>query len=197
MTMSIGPKAHRVKFLTAFHRVSCTHTPSKSAFTTAAKALNQVRPSKQISRPSIVARAPPPQHLAPATTILRYASTAPAAPNQNQPSTSEEVLTWDRFFDLRRKRRYLNLGSSVITASTAIGIFGPLIAQQDIDGWAAQISGIDPIIVLGITTFATAAGGWLCGPSFGTAMFKVWAGRKGWNQAIQEVRRRTTIRIIE
>jgi mitochondrial import inner membrane translocase subunit TIM23 len=96
-------------------------------------------------------------------------------------------LTWDRFFDLRRKRRYLNLGSSFITAAGTIGVLGPVIAQQDIDGWAAQISGLDPIIVLGITTFAVATGGWLCGPSFGTAIFKIWAGRKGWNSAIAEV----------
>ena len=65
--------------------------------------------------------------------------------------------------------------------------FGPIIAQQDIDGWAAQLSGLDPLVVLGITTFAVGAGGWLCGPSFGTAVFKVWAGRKGWNGPIQEV----------
>jgi import inner membrane translocase subunit TIM23 len=97
------------------------------------------------------------------------------------------VLTWDRFFTLRRKRRYLNLGSSVITASTAIGIFGPVIASQDIDGWAANVMGLDPILVLGATTFAVATMGWLCGPSFGTAMFRIWAGRRGWNTAIAEV----------
>lgn len=65
-------------------------------------------------------------------------------------------------------------------------MFGPMIASQDIDGWAAQVSGLDPMIVLGVSTFAVAAGGWLCGPSFGTALFKTWAGRRGWNQPIVE-----------
>jgi polyferredoxin len=124
--------------------------------------------------------------LALSTTYKRYASSLPTATNPQ--SAPEDVLTWDRFFNLRRRRRYLNLGSSVITASTAIGIFGPVIASQDIDGWAANVMGLDPIMVLGATTFAVAMLGWLCGPSFGTAVFKVWAGRRGWNQAIAEVR---------
>lgn len=81
----------------------------------------------------------------------------------------------------------MNLGSSFLTAGATVGVFGPLIAQQDIDGWAAQISGLDPLVVLGLTTFAVAAGGWLCGPTFGNVLFKMWAGRKGWNQPIAEV----------
>lgn len=64
----------------------------------------------------------------------------------------------------------------------------PVIAQQDVDSWGAQISGLDPMIVLGISTFAVAAGGWLCGPSFGSAAFGIWAGRRGWAKAIVEVR---------
>jgi hypothetical protein len=27
----------------------------------------------------------------------------------------------------------------------------------------------------------------MCGPTFGTAGFKLWAGRRGWNKAIAEV----------
>ena len=49
--------------------------------------------------------------------------------------------------------------------------------------------GLDPIMVLAATTFAVATMGWLCGPSFGTAVFKVWAGRRNWNQPIAEVSR--------
>ncbi len=142
------------------------------------------RPSRSITHPSRQARAHfrPVNHL---TTTSRHASTS--TPTANPTSTREDVLTWDRFFDLRRKRRYLNLGASFLTAGGAVGVFGPILAQQDIDGWAAQISGLDPIIVLGITTFAVAAGGWLSGPTFGNSLFKVWAGRKGWNQPISEV----------
>ena len=75
----------------------------------------------------------------------------------------------------------------MVTASTAIAIFGPVIAGQDIDGWAANVMGLDPILVLGATTFGVATMGWLCGPSFGTAMFRIWAGRRGWNKGIAEV----------
>ena len=88
---------------------------------------------------------------------------------------------------LRKKRRWINVGCSLITSITAVGLVTPILAQQDFDSWGAQISGLDPIIVLGITTFAVAAGGWLCGPSFGSTMFKLWAGRRGWNKLIAEV----------
>ena len=63
----------------------------------------------------------------------------------------------------------------------------PVLAAQDLDSWGAQISGLDPIIVLGISTFAVAAGGWLCGPSFGSLGFSMWAARRGWNKLIAEV----------
>jgi import inner membrane translocase subunit TIM23 len=68
-----------------------------------------------------------------------------------------------------------------------VGVFAPLLAEQDFDSWGAQISGLDPVIVLGISTFAIAAGGWLCGPSFGTAGFTLWAGRRGWTKFIAQV----------
>ncbi|KXL50423.1 MAG: hypothetical protein FE78DRAFT_120031, partial [Acidomyces sp. 'richmondensis'] len=95
-------------------------------------------------------------------------------------------LTWDKFFDLRRKRRHINLAASIVTAAGAVFVMVPIIAQQDVDSWGAQISGLDPMIVLGISTFAVAAGGWLCGPSFGSAAFGMWAARRGWAKAIKE-----------
>ena len=96
-------------------------------------------------------------------------------------------MTWNRFFDLRRKRRFINLGASVVTAVITVGVAAPIIANQDIDTWGAQISGMDPFVVLGVTTFTVAIAGWMCGPTFGTAGFKLWAGRRGWNKAIAEV----------
>lgn len=183
MANSIRPKAIALTLSTTTLRSSLLK-PAKSPFSTAVKPLPKVRPGAFTSRPSIVARIPLPSYCAPSSAVVRHASSATTA---NQSSTSEDALTWDRFFEIRRKRRYVNLGSSFITAVAAVGTFGPVIAQQDIDGWAAQISGLDPIIVLGITTFAVAAGGWLCGPTFGNSLFKVWAGRKGWNHSIAEV----------
>ncbi|EME39571.1 hypothetical protein DOTSEDRAFT_139391 [Dothistroma septosporum NZE10] len=129
--------------------------------------------------------AQPLNHHFPSTRLgLRYVSTSPAT--NSEASVPEHILTWNRFFDLRKKRRWINLGCSGITAFTAVSLVTPLLAAQDFDSWGAQISGLDPIIVLGISTFAVAAGGWLCGPSFGSAMFTVWAARRGWNKLIAE-----------
>jgi len=66
-------------------------------------------------------------------------------------------------------------------------VIGPVLAQQDIDSWGAQMSGLDPMIVLGISTFAVAGVGWLAGPSIGNQLFGFWAGRRGWNQLIRQV----------
>ena len=132
------------------------------------------------------------QLLARRNSAMRRNSTLPTLPNPNPTPTPgsqnpDDVLTWNRFFDLRRKRRYLNLASSAATAATAVMIGGPFMASQDVDTWGAQISGMDPMIVLGMSTIAVAAGGWLCGPSFGGAAFGVWAARRGWNNGIAEV----------
>lgn len=149
--------------------------------TTAARELSTRRPEKSAATHRLQ-----PTSLRPSFTTFRHASSDSASTSAT--TTSEDILTWDRFFDLRRKRRYINLSSSLVTAGATIFVAAPMMAQQDIDGWAAQIYGLDPIMVLGATTFAVATGGWLCGPSFGTALFKVWAGRKGWNGPIAEVR---------
>lgn len=118
------------------------------------------------------------------TTSIRPSSNPTATPRQHE---NDEVLTWDRFFALRKRRRYINLASSVFTGSAAVITFGPMVAQQDLDSWLAQLSGIDPFFVLGLTTFAVGLGGWLCGPTFGSAVFRMWTARKGWSAALAEV----------
>ena len=132
MATNLGPRVIPLKPTTPKNRSISTTKLAKSPFSKAAKPIRQ-RIVSSTSRPAIRARIPLfNHHLAPSTTLTRHASSS-ASTTPNQPATSEDVLTWNRFFDLRRKRRYLNLGSSVITASAAIGIFGPVIAQQDID----------------------------------------------------------------
>ena len=76
----------------------------------------------------------------------------------------------------------------LITGAAALFTFGPVVAAQDLDSWGAQISGLDPFIVLGMSGIIIAGGGWLCGPSVGSGMFSLWAKRRGWSQAIAEVR---------
>ena len=168
-------------------RIFSAPIPARAAFstiTTTVRPYKQARLGERGQRTTILTRFSS-HRLGCAVVDIRKASTSSASPSQQTPP--ENILTWDRFFDLRRRRRWINLGSSVVTAATAVGVVTPILAQQDIDSWGAQISGLDPIIVLGISTFAVAAGGWLCGPSFGTAVFSLWAGRRGWNRLITEV----------
>ncbi|KAM0701147.1 hypothetical protein Q7P35_011508 [Cladosporium inversicolor] len=161
-----------------FNRVFAAPAPSKAFFTTSTAPLKQIRPSitSYIPAGRIAAQCRP-QTIRNASTTSKPAASATPAP---------EILTWNRFFDLRRKRRFINLGASVVTAVITVGVAAPIIANQDIDTWGAQISGMDPFVVLGVTTFTVAIAGWMCGPTFGTAGFKLWAGRRGWNKAIAE-----------
>jgi import inner membrane translocase subunit TIM23 len=172
---------------THFSRFFAAPAPSKASFTTSSAPLNQLRTScaPRASLPSItfsiasrrIAAQCKPQPIRHASTASQPAPAAPAP----------EILTWNRFFDLRRKRRFINLGASLVTAAITVGVAAPMIANNDIDSWGAQISGMDPFIVLGVSTFIVATAGWMCGPTFGTAGFKLWAGRRGWNEAIAQV----------
>ncbi|KAK3677741.1 TIM23 complex component [Recurvomyces mirabilis] len=60
-----------------------------------------------------------------------------------------------------------------------------MLASADIDTWGAQLTGMDPVFVLGLSTLAVAGGGWLCGPSFGSGAFGMWVSRRGWSKAFQ------------
>lgn len=91
-------------------------------------------------------------------------------------AASEEVLSWDRFFKLRQERRLWNLGFSVITAGLSFVSAGNYLATQDLDAWAAQMTGMDPMIVLGLATFAAGGAGWLAGPMLGTPVFRIRSG---------------------
>lgn len=115
----------------------------------------------------------------------RFASSSASAPRSS--TSTAHQLTWDRFFDLRKKRRYINLVASITTAAGSVVIAGPLLAAQDVDTWGAQLTGIDPVFVLGASTLAVGAVGWLCGPTFGNLVFRGWAGRRGWNGLIAQV----------
>ncbi|KAI7197078.1 hypothetical protein KC352_g20660 [Hortaea werneckii] len=183
MATLLGP---RVSCLRSFKSTTqALASPAKAkaaAFSTVPtkQPLTQLRlPARPTSRPSIVCRVPP-QTFASSAGGFRHNSSSSAA----QPPT--DILTWNRFFDLRKKRRFINLGASVITGAAALFTFGPVVAAQDLDSWGAQISGLDPFIVLGMSGIVIAGGGWLCGPSVGSGMFSLWAKRRGWSQAIAE-----------
>ncbi|KAF2861105.1 mitochondrial import protein Pam17, partial [Piedraia hortae CBS 480.64] len=108
----------------------------------------------------------------------RFASTAAA--NHNA-----EPVTWNTFLTLRRRRRHINLISSACAGIFAIAAAGPVLAEKDFDSWGAQISGLDPMIVLGAGCFGLGAAGWLMGPVVGNTVFKLWAKNKGWSDALR------------
>lgn len=170
-----------------FNRAFTAPAPSKAFFTTSSAPLTQLHASlaPRATLPSIASKIPSGRIASQCKSqTIRHASTT----SQSAPAAvAPEILTWNRFFDLRRKRRFINLGASIVCAVATVGIAAPIIANQDIDTWGAQISGMDPFVVLGVTTFTVAIAGWMCGPTFGTAGFKVWAGRRGWNTAIAQV----------
>ncbi|KAJ9659186.1 TIM23 complex component [Coniosporium apollinis] len=150
------------------------HTAVARPFQTAAPRA----PSLSKQRPSLVSRTisqPAIQSLS-ITTSPRHASTIsdPTSAAAAAPPANEHSLTWNRFLALRKTRRRISLVSSIICAgaSTFLGI--AVLSTKDIDAMGSQILGLDPIIVLGMSTIACTVVGWLIGPFFGNAVFNVW-----------------------
>jgi import inner membrane translocase subunit TIM23 len=48
-----------------------------------------------------------------------------------------------------------------------------ILSQQDVDALGTQIFGLDPVVVLGLATAGFGAVGWLMGPVFGNAAFRL------------------------
>jgi import inner membrane translocase subunit TIM23 len=82
-------------------------------------------------------------------------------------------LTWNRFLALRKTRRRISLVASIVSASGAIAVGVVVLSTQDVDSMGAQMLGLDPIIVLGLSTVACGLVGWLIGPFFGNAFFNL------------------------
>jgi Mitochondrial import protein Pam17 len=106
----------------------------------------------------------------------RQSSTTVTSSSQSSlpPNTpSEQPLTWNSFLHLRRRRRYYNIGGSILTSlsSTLLGV--SYLSQQDIDAIGSQLYGLDPFMVLGLATVGFGVAGWLAGPVLGGLAFKV------------------------
>ncbi|KAI9782498.1 MAG: TIM23 complex component [Geoglossum umbratile] len=102
----------------------------------------------------------------------RQSSTTVASPPP-PPAAPEQPLTWNTFLHLRRRRRYYNVGGSVLTSlsSTLLGV--SFLSQQDIDAIGSQLYGLDPFMVLGLATVGFGVAGWLAGPVLGGLAFKI------------------------
>ncbi|KAF2094121.1 Pam17-domain-containing protein [Rhizodiscina lignyota] len=153
----------------AFPRPACTGPKS---FTTrvAVKARHTCLNSKP--RPSTSQVTVPRTHrTAINIRFVRFNSTAASASSASASPQSHPPLTWNEYLRLRKVRRRINLGASIVTCTgtTVAGI--AYLSQSDFDRWGASAFGLDPFILLGIATFAFAGAGWLMGPFAGGAVF--------------------------
>lgn len=110
------------------------------------------------------------------TRSARAATTANASSSTTASSNvaaEANTLTWNRFLALRKTRRRLSLFCSIAAAiaSTAVGV--NLVLGYDVDSLGAQTFGLDPFIVMGLSTVACGCVGWLLGPAIGDGMFRL------------------------
>ena len=83
-------------------------------------------------------------------------------------------LDWNTFFRLRASRRRYSLGSSILsTALVTASTMYLLAIYPEVGDQIAKIVPVDPMIGLGLTTFAAALLGWLIGPVFGNALWSI------------------------
>lgn len=80
-------------------------------------------------------------------------------------------LPWNEYLQLRRKRRHYNLFFSLTCAVCTTGAGISVLYQQNID--SLNLFGLDPFLILGLTTAASGAVGWLLGPFLGNAVFGI------------------------
>ena len=103
----------------------------------------------------------------------QHITTLPPRPTAqlNNPEPDPGALSWNKYLQLRRTRRYYNLAASLGMAvcTTAAGV--EVLSQQNIEALGATFFGLDPFILLGLATAASGAVGWLIGPFVGNAVF--------------------------
>lgn len=85
---------------------------------------------------------------------------------------SEEVVSWSRFFQLRKQQRTINLSTSVLSALLTSSISWNFLSNVEIDP-TQLIFGFDPFMIF-FAGFITSGGfGFLLGPFFGNFLFKL------------------------
>lgn len=114
------------------------------------------------------------------------AAAAQVAAQSARGHATEPPLDWNTFFRLRKSRRRWQLLFSV-ASSLAAGTGGALLLTTGAaDALVSQVP-LDPMITLGLMVFASAALGWLVGPSLGSQVFYA-INRKYQNQmTVKEV----------
>lgn len=87
---------------------------------------------------------------------------------------------------MRRRRRFVGIGVSVMGAIAAVIYGSPLIGAFDIDTKLSQATGVDPLVVIGVGSLAVAGGGWFVGRVLGGVTFSLWARQRGWARIFAE-----------
>lgn len=108
-------------------------------------------------------------HPAPDPTISYAAN---VVPDRDSPR-----LSWNDFLALRQTRRRYNLLASVVCGGTSLSVGLTTLSAMSLDSF--NLMGADPLVVMGLSTLATGAAGWLLGPLFGGTAFGIVHRRLG------------------
>lgn len=147
--------------------------------------LLQLRPAKPIAVRPTAARSAITARLISSTRTSRAAATTANTASQSSSSAAShaageaDTLTWNRFLALRKTRRRLSLFCSIAAAIASTAVGGNLVLGYDLDSIGAQTFGLDPIIVMGLSTVACGCVGWLLGPAIGDGVFRIVYRRIG------------------
>lgn len=162
----------RVTTLSLTSPSNSTLQPSLLSFTTARKissiSFTQFYPSTAPRRPLRPSSC--------SSSHLRRASTTADAIRANpKQSPTNTILDWNAFFRLRTSRRRYTLASSVVSSILVTGsAFVFLSTQPEMADEITKLMPLEPVISMGILTFAATFFGWLIGPIFGNAVWKLF-----------------------
>ncbi|OAL06744.1 Pam17-domain-containing protein [Phaeosphaeriaceae sp. SRC1lsM3a] len=110
----------------------------------------------------------------PSRISVRNASSATSQSAAGATPPSQPQLTWNDFFALRRTRRRIGQGCSVVGA---VGVTYYGLTTMMSNGYdatlSAQLGGLDPFMLMGLSTLGMLAVGWLIGPIFGNQVFSL------------------------
>ena len=110
----------------------------------------------------------PPPLFTPSLSRSRNASTT------SNPDSRSDVLDWNTFFSLRTSRRRYALTSSILTSAGSTT--AAIVAFSEIPDLANTVQSIiptDPFVSMGVATFGATFFGWLIGPAFGNAVWRL------------------------
>ncbi|KAI8338115.1 mitochondrial import protein Pam17-domain-containing protein [Chlamydoabsidia padenii] len=116
------------------------------------------------------------QQLQKQSNLLARGYTASSTPTSNNEASNTDnkalIPTWNEYFKLRSKRRIFELASYAPSTIFPAAFTGSYFMQMEIDP-TTTIIGMDPLMAAGIATAGAGFCGFLAGPVFGDAFFKL------------------------